>query len=109
MSEFVDFLHEVFASFGVITTRRMFGGFGVYHEGVMFGLVADDALYLKVDREIVGEFEAQGLEPFTYVKSDRPMQMSYHQAPEIIFDDPDAARDWANKAYGAALRSKRAR
>lgn len=43
MSEFVDNLNDVFGQFGSIAVRRMFGGYGVYHDGLMFGLVAHDA------------------------------------------------------------------
>jgi DNA transformation protein len=48
MSEFTDYLHEVFEDFGAIRVRRMFGGEGVYHQGLMFALVANERLYLKV-------------------------------------------------------------
>ena len=48
-SDFVDFLLEGLQPLGAVSARRMFGGYGIYCEGVMFGLVADDALYLKVD------------------------------------------------------------
>jgi len=51
MSEFVEYLNEVFADFGVIRYRKMFGGYGIYHNDLMFGLVADDQLYLKTDIE----------------------------------------------------------
>lgn len=106
MSEFTDYLHEVFETFGPITTRRMFGGYGVYHDGLMFGLVANDTLYLKADAESVGEFEVLDLEPFMYEKQGKQMAMSYYLAPEDIFDDPDAAVVWGRRAYEAALRAR---
>lgn len=105
MSEFTDYLHEVFAEFGEIRARRMFGGYGIYHDDRMFGLVADDVLYLKTDAQSVDAFRERGLEPFVYVKDGRPMKMSYFMAPEEIFDDPDEARRWALLAFEAALRS----
>ena len=49
MSEFVEYLNEVFAEFGAIQSKKMFGGYGIYHDGVMFALVSDDTLYLKAD------------------------------------------------------------
>jgi DNA transformation protein len=49
VSEFTDYLHQVFELFGQITTRRMFGGVVVFHEGLMFAPVADETLYLKTD------------------------------------------------------------
>jgi DNA transformation protein len=56
VSEFVDYLHEVFGRFGPIHVRRMFGGYGIYHDGIMFGLVADDTLYLKADASTAKHF-----------------------------------------------------
>ena len=106
MGDFVEHLHEVFREFGPIKPRRMFGGHGIFHEGRMFGLVADDVLYLKADEQNRGEFEAQGLSPFEYDKAGKIMQMSYFQAPDSIYDDPDEATAWARSAFAAALRSK---
>ncbi len=107
MTEFVDSLEDVFAQFGAIQAKRMFGGYGIYHEGLMFGLVADDVLYLKADKTSSGLFDALGLPPFQYTKGDKTMKMSYCLAPEVIFDDPDQAREWANRAFEAALRCKK--
>jgi DNA transformation protein len=106
MDEFVNYLHEVFRAFGPIDTRRMFGGHGVYHDGLMFGLVADGVLYLKADTEIAGKFSEHGLEQFEYVKKGKAMKMSYFRAPDDIYDDPSLAKDWAALSYGAARRSK---
>lgn len=108
MSDFTDYLKDVFASFGPITAKRMFGGHGIYYNGLMFGLIADDTLYLKVDQESRPLFEEEGLEPFIYMKKDgKPMQMSYHLAPEAIYDDPDEAAHWGRIAYTAAERSQK--
>lgn len=107
MSEFVDYLMEVFQRFGEVRARRMFGGYGVYHEDLMFGLVADDVLYLKADDQSAKLFEDKALGPFEYVKNGKSMKMSYYMAPEEIFDDPDVAKVWAQHAYEAALRSRR--
>ncbi len=107
MSEFVDYLGEVFEEFGAITSRKMFGGHGIYHDGLMFGLVADDELYLKVDKNSVTFFEERSLEAFEYIKNNKAMKMSYHKAPEEIYDERDVAKEWADRAYEAALRSKK--
>ncbi len=106
MSEFVEFLKEVFEQFGPIQARKMFGGYGIYHKGVMFGLVADDTLYLKADKVTAKEFETRGLDPFEYDKGDKVVKMSYYLAPEEILDDPNEAALWAQRSYEVALRSK---
>ena len=71
----------------------------------MFALVADDALYLKADALSRGEFDRRGLPPFEFMKQGIPTQMSYFAAPESIFDDPDDAAIWADRAYEAAARA----
>lgn len=106
MSTFVDFLHEVFEQFGPITTRRMFGGHGVYHDGVMFALIADDTLYLKTDSANLHHFEQAGLDPFRYDKNGTVIEMSYSMAPEEIMEDRELAATWAHRSFEAATRSR---
>lgn len=105
MSEFVNFLHEVFESFGPIRSRKMFGGVSIYHNDLMFGLVADDELYLKADAQSIPLFESLGLGPFMYEKDGKMMPMSYYSAPEEIYDDPEQAARWADIGYRAAARA----
>lgn len=107
MSDFTAYLHEVFSAFGPIQTRRMFGGQGVWHQGVMIGLVAYDTLYLKVDEETREQFEARGLGPFLYSRKGKSVALSYHQAPEEMMESPAEAVAWARLAYAAALRGAR--
>lgn len=106
MSEFVEFLKEVFAQFGAIQARKMFGGYGLYFDGVMFGLVADEMLYLKADAAIAHHFEDKGLPQFSYNKGDKLIKMSYYLAPEEIYDDPEAATAWAKRSFEVAYRAK---
>lgn len=107
MSEFVEYLKEVFTVYGDVRTRRMFGGHGLFHNDLMIGLVADDVLYLKADKESSTSFSERGLAPFEYTKNGKTMKMSYFLAPEEIFDDPDEAERWASLAYEAAVRSRK--
>jgi len=106
MSELTDHLHEVFSELGAITIRRMFGGYGVYHDGVMFALVADDALYLKSDAQTDALFEARNLGRFQYPKNGRMVSLSYYEAPEEIFNEPEQATAWARRAFEAAPRGR---
>ncbi len=107
MSEYTDYLEDVFAAFGPIEARRMFGGHGIYHRGLMFALVADDVLYLKADAETAKHFEHRGLAPFRYAKQGRQVSLSYYTAPAEIFDDPVQAKLWAARAYEAAVRARK--
>jgi DNA transformation protein and related proteins len=107
MSEYIAYLHEVFERFGAIRVRKMFGGYGLYHQGLMFALVAEDTLYLKADAENVGYFEEEGLGPFEYNKGGKIMKMSYYRAPDEIMDDRDQAAIWARRSFEAAFRSQK--
>ena len=109
MSEYVEYVKEVLEHFGAIRVRRMFGGYGVYHKDLMFGLIADDVLYLKADDESMKLFNDKGLAQFEYLKNGKPTKMSYFMAPEEIFDDTEIAKVWTSLAYDAALRSRNAR
>lgn len=72
----------------------------------MFGLVAADVLYLKVDSETRAVFEAESLEPFGYQSSRaRRIVLPYRRAPESALDDPEEFKAWAERAIGAAKRA----
>jgi DNA transformation protein len=107
MSEFVEYLQDMFREFGSVSARRMFGGHGIYYDGVMIGLVADDTLYFKADAESVGQFTACGSSQFEYPKGDKMVGMSYYRAPEEVLEDPSEMRAWAQLAYEAALRARK--
>jgi DNA transformation protein len=105
---FGETLIEVLAPLGPVQIRRMFGGSGIFLDGLMFGLVADDVLYFKSDAETTPAYEAEGLAPFRYARSDgRVTVMSYWQAPERLLDEPDEMVAWARKALDAARRAAR--
>ncbi len=106
MSEFIDYLHEVFELAGPITTRRMFNGHTLYLDGLPVGIVYQDTLYLKADAETRPAFEALQLPQFTYRKKDKTIALPYFQAPEDIFDDRHEAAVWLKRAFEASLRSK---
>ncbi len=102
-----DYVRDVLAAFGPVTILTMFGGAGVYTDGVMFALIVDDILYLKADAAFPGAFAAEGKGPFTYrPKGRRPVAMSYWEAPERLLDDPDELVHWARRAHAIATAAK---
>ncbi|MDH3387655.1 MAG: TfoX/Sxy family protein [Gammaproteobacteria bacterium] len=103
--EFATHIVDLLDPFGPCEARRMFGGFGIFHQGLMFGLIADGHLYLKADAQSRELFETEASEAFSYYKQDREYKLSYYQAPEAFFEDPDACLRWARIAFDAALRN----
>jgi len=106
--EFTDYLHDQLGSFGAVTIRSMFGGGGLFRDGIMFGLIADETLYLKTRDANRAEFEAAGMGPFTYTGKSKPVSMSYHEVPADVLEDPDLLSDWASKAFAVAHAAKSA-
>ena len=94
-----EFIRELFAEFGTVQIRRMFGGAGLWADGVMFALVARDVIYLKVDEESIPAFAAENCAPFGYeTKNGRHVLTSYWRLPERLYDDPDELAIWARRA-----------
>jgi DNA transformation protein len=104
-SEFVDYIVELLEPLGVIRARTMFGGWGIYHDGRMIALVAEEMLYLKTDAVNRPEFEERGLPPFIYHKQGKEYATSYYQPPAEALDHPGQLRAWAEKAIAAATRA----
>lgn len=105
-SEFVDYLLEQLAPLGDVNAKSMFGGWGIYHEGRMFALVADDTLYLKVDDASRADFERENLRPFCYDRRDKgEAVMDYYEPPAAAIDDRELLCEWARKGVQAAARA----
>jgi DNA transformation protein len=112
-SDFIAHLQDLFADFGTVTARRMFGGRGLYasvdgNDEVFFALVIDEALYLKVDAQTQARFEAVGSMPFVYEKQKEPITTSYWSAPDAAMESAQDMQPWAQLAYAAALRKRAA-
>ena len=108
--QLLDFLKEQMAGFGPVAARRMFGGAGLFRDGLMFALVADEVLYFKADAGNAAHFDAEQLAPFSYdTKNGRQTIMGYRRAPERCLDDEAEMSELCGLAWGAALRAKAAK
>jgi DNA transformation protein len=103
--EFVELVVEQLRPFGAVTVRSMFGGWGIYRDGVFFALVADDTLYFKSDDENRAQFERASPGPFTFEKKGETVVTHYFAVPEDAFEDPQVMKRWARLGYAAALRA----
>jgi DNA transformation protein len=97
---FKDFIRDQLAGFGPVTIRNMFSGAGIYADGVMFALVANDVLYLKADETSARAFAAEGMSPFTYSRAAKaPVAMSYWEVPPRLLEEPGELVQWAREAH----------
>ncbi|MGC1301837.1 MAG: TfoX/Sxy family protein [Caulobacteraceae bacterium] len=101
-----DEIEEMFAGLGPVSIRRMFGGKGVYHRGLIIAIELRGEMLLKSDAVSAPQFEAAGARRWSYDgKKGKAVKMPYWTIPEDAFDDPDLMAGWVRLAYEAALRS----
>lgn len=99
-------IEEMFSALGAVTIKRMFGGKGVYHMGLIVAVEVRDEMLLKADAVSAPEFEAAGAKRWAYQgKKGKAINMPYWSIPEDAFDDPDLMAHWVRLAYEAALRA----
>lgn len=102
--EYRDWILEQLRQTGTVTARSMFGGTGLYLDGLFFALIDDDVLYLKVDDTNRPDFTAAGSGPFRPYGDERAMQ--YYEVPGDVLEDPAALAVWAGKAVDVARRAR---
>lgn len=103
--EFIEHLLWLLHDIGGVEARRMFGGYGLFYDGLMFALVADEVLYFKTDKDNIADFEQLELKAFSYERKGKQIFLSYHEAPGETLDDPDETCTWARNSIEAAKRS----
>ena len=108
-SDFVNYVSELLAGAGHVAVKRMFGGHGVYLDGLFVAIIADDVLFLKADAVSCAAFDAKSCAPFVYAKNGKEMTMSFRRAPDDAMDAPHQMLPWAKLALDAALRAHAAK
>lgn len=98
-------IRELFEPVARVSVRRMFGGHGVYLDGVTIAIEANGVIWLKADEQTLDRFTARGCKPFVYEKNGKPYAMSYREMPAEAFDDDDALKHWTSLAMEAARRA----
>lgn len=101
--DFLVFVLDQLSEWGGVTARRMFGGVGLFRDGLMFGLIANDVFYLKADdanREAFIRAGSSDFKPF----ADKPGRISYYEVPPDVLEVPDELVEWARGALAIQIR-----
>ena len=107
---FVQKVLTLLTPHGDIRARAMFGGHGLYLDGMMFALIADDRLFFKTDAETRPRFARTGSKPFSYQRAGREaVIMSYYEAPPRTMNSARAIMPWMELATIAARGAQRAK
>ncbi len=101
--DFVQYVLEQLAGLEQISSRRMFGGVGLYHQERFFGIIARDTLYFKVNESNRADYEARGMQRFRPF-DDKPLwSMTYYEVPADTLEDADECVKWARKSAAIAV------
>ncbi len=106
---FVTHCLELLAPLGIVRSRAMFGGHGLYVDDLFVALIAFERLYLKTDAHSQPRFEQAGCEPFVYDGKNGSISMGYWTMPPEAMDSSALAGPWARLALEAALRARAAK
>lgn len=96
LESFTQFVLDQLEPLGGVDCRRMFGGAGLYYEGVFFAIVYRGQLYFKTDDESRSHYETHGMEPFR--PNARQTLKTYYEVPADVIEDCDALAEWARRA-----------
>ncbi|WP_088188052.1 TfoX/Sxy family protein [Desulfosporosinus sp. FKA] len=98
---FKEYVVDQLGKLGYVTVKKMFGGAGIYYDGLIFGLLADDTLYFKVDDSNKSDYIMAGMKPFKPF-DDKSMVMPYYEVPVDILENREQLAEWALKSLLAS-------
>ncbi len=106
--EFLSFVVDQLSGWGTVSVRRMFGGAGLYRDGRIFGLVADDIAYLKTDASNRAPFVQAGSAPFNpYPDEGRKSNLCYYTIPAEVLENRDELAQWAQRSFEVSGKASR--
>ena len=107
--QYLAYVLEQLAAMPALRPNRMFGGIGLYSDGLFFGLIDDDTLYFKTGEANIGDYLERGMPKFMPFPEKTKQVLGYHQVPADVIEDAEALVAWARKAKDAALAKKAAK
>ncbi len=104
-SEFHDYVvYDVLGGISNITSKKMFSGFGIYKDGIIFAIIADGDLYFRTDEKTRPDFKKYGSEAFSYPRAGKTAVLkNYWRVPEEIMEDKERVFDWVEEAVRASV------
>jgi len=106
-ADYLQYILEQLRPLGPVTYKRMFGGVGLYRDGLFFALIDNDALYFKVDERNRADYTERGRAAFRPFPDKPQYEMGYYDVPGDVLDAPDELARWAEKALAVASGKKK--
>ena len=107
--QYLAYVLEQLATMPALRSNRMFGGVGLYSDGIFFGLIDDDTLYFKTGENNIADYLARNMPKFMPFPDKTKQSLGYHQVPADVIEDAEVLVAWARKSKDAALAKKAAK
>ena len=103
--DYLEYILDQLSEFGAVRAKKMFGGVGLFHQDLMFGMIGGDTFRLKVDDHNRKDYEDRGMKP--YPSGKKKKGMPYWDVPSDVLEDKRQLAVWAKKSFQAAQRAKK--
>ena len=105
--DYLRYIIDQLTSLDRVTSRRMFGGVGLYCDGLFFGIISADTVYFKVDDSNRAIYEARGMDKFRPFRDKPQLSMNYYEVPADVIEDPEELAAWARRSLAVAITPKK--
>jgi len=107
--QYRDYVLEQLDALPALRSTRMFGGVGLYSDGLFFGLIHDDTLFFKSGEGNIADYLSRNMPKFMPFPEKTRQVLGYHQVPADVIEDAEQLVAWAVKSKMAALQKKDAK
>jgi DNA transformation protein and related proteins len=102
---YLDFiLHDVLKDISRVSAKAMFGGWGLYLDGIIFGIVIDGEFYVKAADADRDRLKRLGSRPFAYRRRRREVALPYWLVPGPLLDEPENLVELVRRATASPAR-----
>ena len=102
----MQYIEDQLSSIGDVNFKKMFGGVGIFKEGLMFGMISPgDIFRMRADENNKPDYEHAGMKQFP--SHHGKQGMPYWDVPIHVIENTDVLKVWAQKSIDAAKNAKK--
>jgi DNA transformation protein len=100
---YLEYVLEQLATLAALRSNRMFGGIGLYSDGIFFGLIDDDTLFFKTNDSNIAAYRERNMPRFMPFPDRPDAVLGYHQVPADVIEDAETLVAWARQSIQVQL------
>lgn len=100
---FKEVLEDILSFDQSLFFKKMFGGYGLYKNGLMVGIVDEETMFLRVKKEDFVLEKSKGCLPFSYESRGKTIELLYIKIEDEELEDEMVLAQKLKKGLEAAL------